>query len=93
MPINQTCLPLLTDGKRVYLNHRDLTILAWGCGKSQRRIWFEDNVSDDTHGAFNLSNFIQHVVQNNATQQAMAAGHVTQQQLSAWIASGSANGT
>mmetsp|Transcript_15175 Transcript_15175/g.35073 ORF Transcript_15175/g.35073 Transcript_15175/m.35073 type:complete len:767 (-) Transcript_15175:19-2319(-) len=85
---HQTCLPLLTDGNRVYLNHVDLTILAWGCGKSARRIWYEENVSEDADGVFNLPNFIQHLVQNNAVQQAMAAGHLTQQELANWVAGG-----
>ena len=65
------------------------TIIRRRCGKSQRRCWFENTVSDATTGGrFTLENFIQNVVNNGAENQAVQAGYLTQQRIDDWLASG-----
>ena len=39
---HQTSVPICEDGTHVYFNHPSFFILAWGNGKSARRIWLEE---------------------------------------------------
>ena len=40
---HQTAIPVTFDGKYVNLNDEDLMVFAWGAGKSDKRVYHEDN--------------------------------------------------
>ena len=40
---HQTSVPVMETDDYIYFNHDDLFVFAWGNGKSDQRIWMEEN--------------------------------------------------
>ena len=70
----------------MYLNDDIMTIWAWGCGKSDRRVWLENSRGDVAiNGRLSLEGFVELVVENGIQQEAIAANLVTQTTIDDWI--------
>jgi len=71
----------------LFLSNLNLTYarLTGRCGKSDRRKWWDANVTPNSTGRFTLQHFIREVVNHNVQQQAMTAGLISQEDLNAWL--------
>ncbi len=83
---HQTAFPYTVDKDYVYIYDKNLSIHAWGCGKSSNRLWLE-NFDPGIYigGRLSEDRLIQLVVQNDIVQAALQNTTLTQTRIDRWI--------
>ena len=81
----------ILDNEYVYLNDKNLTINAWGCGKSVNRQWFEQHYpAIQINGIVTVNNFMNIITTNGPGVQSAAANAglpgITQTTIDQWLA-------
>ena len=83
---HQTAFPYTFDENYVYVYDKNLSIHAWGCGKSSNRLWLESyDPSIYIGGRLDENRLISLVVQNNIVEAAVQNTTLTQTRIDDWI--------
>jgi len=83
-------MPYTYDEQYVYLNDRALSVLGWGCGKGQKRVFAEQHLPPDVipQGAMHVNAFLDTIgPYAQLHQPAIDEGLVTQQLITDWLES------
>jgi hypothetical protein len=81
-------MPYTYDEDWVYLTDRALSVLGWGCGKGQKRVFAEQHLPPDAipQGAMHVNAFLDTIgPYEQLHQPAINQGLVTQQRITDWL--------